>query len=274
MIPIQKQVKEKFDIRTLPKPLSAFHLFAFLMIVSISAKASDPASEPQMIVDHVIGVNAFPVLSLKSGRTFVLSGIERPSTDPNPKLNLSPSLNWMADQILDRRVIIQPSGHNYDFLGRIHGLVKIKGQDWINLQLLRSGRARAQATAGFIAHFNQMLEAEIDARKNQRGNWADRTFRIYDTHQYDGPNRGFIIAEGKVLKISKRKNYIYINFGTDWRQDFTIGIWRSKNHFDSKTLKFTGWEGKKVQIRGHVEQWNGPFIKLTQPHHLILLDAD
>lgn len=219
-------------------------------------------------------IDSFPILSLKSGRKLVLSGIERPSTGPHPQLDFPFSKDWLAHRVLDQTVIIKPSSQNYDFLGRIHGLLKLKGKDWINFQILRLGQARAQATAGFTDNFDQMLSAEKDARIHARGRWADRTFKIYDINKYDGPSKGYIIAEGKIHNISKRKNYIYINFSEDWRKDFTIGIWRPMNHFDSKTLKFEGWEGQNIQVRGLVEQWNGPFIKLTLPHHLILLGND
>lgn len=277
MIHIQKQAKETFNINILAKSCVFLPFYVLSFLLGSQALSDDPLPNAHSFVDHVSEINSFPVVTLKSGRKLVLSGVERPATGPKPMMNLSTSQHWLSEKILDRQVVIQPSGQSFDFLGRIHGLLKIKGQEWVNIQLLQSGQARAQASAGFTAHFDAMLSAEKDAQKNARGNWGQRqwgqgTLKVYAAHDYQGPESGYVIVEGKIHQISKRKNYIYINFGKDWRQDFTIGIWRARNHFDSKTLKFKDWEGKNIQVRGLVEQWNGPFIKLTLPEHLILLE--
>jgi hypothetical protein len=65
---------------------------------------------------------------------------------------------------------------------------------------------------------------------------------------------------------SKVRNRIDLNFGENWRDDFTIRIdrryWRRfrKVDFDPMLL-----EGQRVRVRGWVVLENGPMIRVDHP---------
>ena len=67
------------------------------------------------------------------------------------------------------------------------------------------------------------------------------------------------IVAGTAVKVAVTKARTYINFGADWRNDFTAGIEARvlrANPEWAKTL--AALEGKRVEVRGWIQYRNGP----------------
>ncbi len=75
----------------------------------------------------------------------------------------------------------------------------------------------------------------------------------------------FQIVRDKVVSLTERKDFTFINFGMDWKEDFTImipkGLWKKidKTKFEA---------GKTIQVRGFTENYYGPMIKLESDRQL------
>ena len=82
----------------------------------------------------------------------------------------------------------------------------------------------------------------------------------------------FRIVNGIVRATAKIRNRIYLNFGEDWRDDFTIRIdrryWRA---FHAQGLDPLELAGRRVRVRGWIHLENGPMIRLTHPEPLEVL---
>ncbi len=85
----------------------------------------------------------------------------------------------------------------------------------------------------------------------------------------------FQIVEGRVEAIAEVRGAVYLNFGSDWRDDFTAGVVRGRKAakvanpaFDASALK-----GKRVRVRGWIERRNGPFIEIVHPGQIEVLDG-
>ena len=90
----------------------------------------------------------------------------------------------------------------------------------------------------------------------------------------DAP-QAYQIIEGKVRKAASHKNVIYLNFGDDWRTDFTLGIKPSARRLLSREgYKPLEWVGHTVQARGWLESYNGPFINIDHPEQITFIDED
>ncbi len=65
---------------------------------------------------------------------------------------------------------------------------------------------------------------------------------------------------------------VYLNFGPDWRTDFTIAIApRDRRRFTRAGLLPGDWDGRRLRVRGWLKRYNGPMIEATHPEQIELL---
>ncbi len=77
------------------------------------------------------------------------------------------------------------------------------------------------------------------------------------------PNR-WAVVEGTVKQVTTLKKATYLNFGDDWKSDFTIYIPKAtQKAFAPDAL--LALEGKTVQVRGWLHSYYGPRITLFNP---------
>lgn len=66
---------------------------------------------------------------------------------------------------------------------------------------------------------------------------------------------------------------MYLNFGADWRTDFTITIAaRDLKLFEQAGLDLFALEGRTVRVRGWLDSYNGPAIEADHPEQIEVLD--
>lgn len=172
-----------------------------------------------------------------------------------------------------RNVRLEQAGTTLDRYGRVIAFVYVEETDRsVQQSLVTEGLARASARIGNKACAEELLTAEQGARAARRGIWADPNFAPLPSH--DVPRitaaRGqFALVEGRVLSVRESGSIIYVNFGRRWTRDFAFTV--AKRHrrdfaeagVDPKTL-----EGRRIRVRGWVEQRGGPFIEVTAPEQI------
>ena len=61
----------------------------------------------------------------------------------------------------------------------------------------------------------------------------------------------------------------YLNFGPDWKRDFTAVIRpEALRVFTMEGIDPAAYEGRRIRVRGWVESWNGPMIEVTHPEQI------
>ena len=124
----------------------------------------------------------------------------------------------------------------------------------------------------------EMLKLETIARNKQRGLWRYRLFlpqQALQQRQLLRKRYRFTLVEGKVHKMALVKKWVFINFGDNWRNDFTIAIKRKyKKSIERSGLELAKLAGRRVRVRGWIERWNGPAIKVTHKEQIELLEGD
>jgi hypothetical protein len=76
----------------------------------------------------------------------------------------------------------------------------------------------------------------------------------------------FQIVEGWVAAIGGTRRELFLNFGRDWRWDFTAAVdLRRLPDRDATVSRLKALEGRYVRVRGWIEKRNGPFIELAAP---------
>jgi micrococcal nuclease len=80
------------------------------------------------------------------------------------------------------------------------------------------------------------------------------------------------VVEGRIRKVATVRKTTYLNFGDNWRDDFTITLTsRSRRMFEKTGLSLADLAGKRIRIRGWVKSRNGPMITATHPEQLEIL---
>jgi endonuclease YncB( thermonuclease family) len=142
--------------------------------------------------------------------------------------------------------------------------------------LLEEGRARVSARVGDKACADGLLSAERAARAAGRGLWTDPNFAPLSAEnlsRLETARGQFALVEDKVLSVRESGATIYVNFGRRRTRDFTVTILRRLGKaFTTAGVEPKKLEGRRIQVRGWIEQRGGPIITAEAPEQIEVLD--
>jgi micrococcal nuclease len=171
-----------------------------------------------------------------------------------------------------RRVSLLHGGVDIDRHGRVLAHLRRDDGLWIQGEMLRRGMARVYSFRDNRALVPEMLNIEAQARAARRGIWALPFYRIRDASD-PGPMDSFQLIEGRVAEVAEATGRTYLNFGADWKTDFTAAIdARDRRLFTATGIKLADLKDKRVRLRGWLYARNGPMIDLTHPEQIELLE--
>jgi hypothetical protein len=74
---------------------------------------------------------------------------------------------------------------------------------------------------------------------------------------------------GRVRETAEVRGRIFLNFGEDWREDFTVMIAPKRtDSFEDAGMDLLGLKGRWIRVRGWIESYNGPMIEATHPEQI------
>lgn len=165
-------------------------------------------------------------------------------------------------------------------LAHVFVLRKGKPALWLQEELVRAGLAQVRSWPDNRARAARLLRSEAEARTARRGLWGERRFLVLEAETLASANiprapvRNFTLVEGVVTAAEERKDRVYLNFGADWRTDFTasaasraLALW-PRGGGDLLAL-----QGRRIRVRGTLYWRNGPAIELTHPEQIEITDA-
>jgi endonuclease YncB( thermonuclease family) len=168
-------------------------------------------------------------------------------------------------------------GPEQDRYGRVVAFA-FPGESTQSLQdaLLAQGRARVAARIGDKPCAEALLTIERAARTERRGLWADPNFaplRAEDLSRLQAEKGHFALVEGKVLSVRESGATIYVNFGRRWTTDFTVIILkRQQRTFTAAGVEPKKLEGRRIRVRGWIEQRGGPVVAAEAPEQIEVID--
>ncbi len=175
-------------------------------------------------------------------------------------------------------VELRYGGARSDRHGRVlaHAYVTRDGERiWLQGAMIGLGHARAYSFADNQACIAALLAREAAARARALGLWAARSFRVRQADEVDDllrARQSFQIVEGTVLDVGRGRGRLYLNFGTDWRSDFTVSIpTRQAKRFASAGIDPASMKGARIRVRGWIEPRNGPAIEVTHSAEIEIL---
>ena len=226
----------------------------------------------------VTGIIDGDTVLLADGREVRLVGIQAPKL-PLGRRNFR---KWpLADRArsaletltLGRTVFLAYGGRRVDRHGRQLAHLTLDDGSWVQHVLLSRGLARVYSFPDNRALVAEMLLAERAARQARAGIWDNDFYAIRPPFDLTRDIGTFQLVEGRVLDAARVRGTTYLNFGEDWRTDFTIAVRRdSRAAFDEAGFDLLALKGRSVRIRGWLDNWNGPMIAATHPEQIEVLE--
>lgn len=215
---------------------------------------------------------------LKTGEAVRLVGIQAPKLSlGRPHIKDWPladkSKQELANLTLGKDITIYTGQPEKDRHGRWLGYAVVDGQ-WVQEKMLAQGMARYYAYRGQkTIHQNhaydaQLQQAEAAARQSKTGIWENAVYQMLTPKTAHDAVGTYGIVKGKVASVAVRKDRIYINFGPDYKTDFTVVVLPPLH---KKIDTFEHLAGKTIEARGWIKSYNGPMIEVDHLEQLKLL---
>ncbi len=243
--------------------------FTLLPLTARADTVQDLPVAGSALVKQVLSADT---LLLADGRVVRLAGIQgpRPGHGRAHAWPLAAEAKAALDRlVLGRTVTLRAAAFRQDRHDRwVAHLVRDDGL-WLEGELLGLGWARVYVASDLKTLGPEMYAQERAAREAQRGLWANRFYAVRSPDGLEHDGDSFQVVEGRVLAVAMARGQIFLDFGPDWRTDFTVFIpRRAAKPFRLAFGDPRQLQGQMVRVRGWVFRHNGPEIELTVPEQL------
>ena len=251
---------------------------ALSLVSWTQARADCKPKKSEPVVIEVVAPDG--VLTLADGRALRLAALAPPAD----------KVEWAAwagvlTNIKPPQLKLYLSDKPTDRYGQVQGLLARGDGQLIEAALVSAGLARVSPRSDMRLCLAELLALEDEARVARRGLWAEAAnlpLQASDIAGLEAREGKFTLVEGVVTDAVNRSGRLYLNFGVDWRTDFTVTVGPGDVRLFSdqrlrdlkkkeKTGKPAGMKGVRVRVRGFIERYNGPDMILTTPEQLEFL---
>ncbi len=221
----------------------------------------------------VAAVTSPVTLQLESGLSVRLAGLM-------PAGETSEVIRWLEDELVGKTVILRYGTVERDRYGQAFAqlFVAEQGPDpgaWIQADLVAAGHAMVTGFPEERTCLGALMAFERDARVQRLGIWSARMPPSAWSPLLRDVGPRYELVEGRVVSLGRTERTVYLNFGNDWSIDLTVTIDAADlGAFEGGGTTLDGLVGYKIRVRGWLEQWNGPWIRIDHPEQIEVLDQD
>lgn len=252
--------------------------FIFVFIISCS-----PSSQLDYSHIKVINVIDGDTVRLENGRLLRYIGIDTPEIrikrngrfvyDPQPFALDAKEFNRKL--VEGKYVRIEFDVQRTDKYGRLLGYCFVdKNGVFVNGELIRQGYAVLYTYPPNVKYVDLLVRLQKQARKNKRGLWG--AYEVVDSDEAYKYINQIRTVKGKVLSTYQSSQSVFLNFGRDYRTDFTIVIFDNvlKSFYDRGIDPVSFYRGKIVEVTGRIREYNGPEIIVNSPYQIKVLSDE
>lgn len=262
-------------------PLYRLVSFLVLALVPLGASAQSCDLEParEGVVARVVDAET---VALDDGETVRLVGALAPSAPAWWKGEAPWRAEVRTREALERlvrgRAVRLATGarerdrHNW-LLAQLF-LAEGEGDPWVQGRLVDAGLARSYSLPGNTACLRALQKREAAARERRSGIWRDPFYKVWQAKETDALLKrrySFEVVEGRVVSVAHLRKWTFVNFGADYRSDFTVAVAAGDRQGFAPEIELEALEGQRLRVRGWVERWNGPVIKASHPEQIEVL---
>lgn len=185
----------------------------------------------------------------------------------------------LTELVLGHSVKLAYGGGRRDRYGRhlAQLFVEKDGESqWVQGWMLANGHARFYGLFDNFSCAQELRAQEAQARTQRIGIWSVALYRPKPAANAQismALRSSYQIVEGRIANVSRTKSAVYLNFGQDWKTDFTIKVAKSTLSANAAwAAGLEGLQGKSIAVRGWIERGNGPLVELINPAQLEVRD--
>jgi micrococcal nuclease len=143
---------------------------------------------------------------------------------------------------------------------------------FVNAELLKNGLAMLFTMVPNIKYVDLLVKSQEVARENGLNLW--RPANIIPIAEATAHLGELATVEGRVLKVKKTNAAVYLNFGQDYRTDFSVVIFKDNFHlFNEQKIEFTNYyQGKTVRVSGLIKEYHGPEVIVRHPSQIEIIE--
>jgi hypothetical protein len=246
---------------------SVLAMLACGVLPGIAAAESRNACALAAIGSATVRGAADGAITLEDGRIVRLAGIELGENAAMPPAGTVVTLKRLA------------ATAETDRYGRLAAHVFINedgGDRWLQSDLVGRGLARVSPRVGDTACAKALWAREQSARTGKLGLWGEPYYvmgKAEEPREVLKQRGRFALVEGKVLSVRESGATIYVNFGRRWSEDFTVTIAkRNEKLFAAAGLTPKTLDGRRVRVRGWIEERGGPWVEAARPEQIEVLE--
>lgn len=182
----------------------------------------------------------------------------------------------LVELTLGKEVELRYGGLRTDRYGRKLAHLFV-GDDrlWVQGEMVARGLARTYSFFDNRSCVRELQIREAGARREKRGIWRLDDYGLAqasETGRLLSLVNSFQLVEGRIVDVARVRGRIFLNFGQNYREDFTAVIApRDVRRFGGGPIDLMSLKGAKIRVRGWVKNYNGPSIDVTHPEQIEIL---
>jgi hypothetical protein len=171
----------------------------------------------------------------------------------------------VANLTLGRQLKLATVPPEEDRYGRVRAQA-FASDEWVQEELLKRGLARVNIAPDRIECAGGLYRAEARARAAQAGLWSSLAYAIRNPEDVTRDLGTFQIVEGKADYSWVKDGAVRVHLGGKRGSGLTIVILPDDLRvFRAMGVDPRGYAGRKVRVRGIIEDLSGPAITVANP---------
>jgi micrococcal nuclease len=233
----------------------------------------DPAGAESRTLSEVVDGGS---LRLAGGEVVRLAGIDVPRGLVGESDDSVAASRAELETLLGSARTFRLLATGQDRHGRLIGQAFDEAGALLQAGMVASGFARVRPYPDALPCLGWLLDLEKGARHTKKGLW-NKDFAPVSANDPSLLRRKglYVVVEGFVLSVGRGNHVDFLNFGRVWQRDFTVLVGAAvKAKLAEAGLDTAALSGRRVLVRGVVEENGGPTIRLNDFRELEILDDD
>ncbi|MBN2120557.1 MAG: thermonuclease family protein [Candidatus Omnitrophica bacterium] len=255
------------------------YFLLFVCLAFFSCLRSYPDYSRIKIIEVIDG----DTLVLEGGRHLRLIGIDTPEirrkTDSGFVYEPAPfsleAKDFVEKEVQARFCRIEFDLEEKDKYGRLLGycfITQDAKEEFLNKKLLEEGLAVLYTYPPNVKYLEEFVWAQKKARREKKGFWGlYEVINHAEAARFIGQIRR---VRGRVLSTYNSGKTIFLNFGQDYKTDFTVAIFKNCfDYFYKENIKpEVFYKNKTIEVSGRIREYNGPEIIANSPLEIEVLE--